>query len=73
MMSDLSMKVAQMMDMLPYDEQQLAYELVKRLVLAWDSSFIKETPAEASAYQAASADKETISLEDAAAALGVHL
>ena len=72
-MSELSMKTAQMMEMLPNNEQQLAYELVKRLVLAWDPDFTKETPAEAASYQAAAADKETISLEDAAAALGVRL
>lgn len=33
--------------MLPESEQQFAYELMKKLVLAWDPDFTKVTPAEA--------------------------
>lgn len=35
-----------MYNILPAQEQNLAYELIKRLVLAWDSDFTKLTPAE---------------------------
>ncbi|MBO6179498.1 MAG: hypothetical protein J6M62_08870 [Selenomonadaceae bacterium] len=35
-----------MYSILPMQEQNLAYELIKRLVLAWDSDFTKLTPAE---------------------------
>ncbi len=35
-----------MYSILPAQEQNLAYELIKRLVLAWDSDFTKLTPAE---------------------------
>jgi len=35
-----------MVDMLPKREQLLAFELIKRMVLAWDSDFTKLTPAE---------------------------
>ena len=35
------------LDMLPANEQQLAYEMLKRIVLAWDPDFTKLTPAEA--------------------------
>ncbi len=35
-----------MVDMLPEQEQALACELIKRMVLAWDSDFTKLTPAE---------------------------
>jgi hypothetical protein len=35
-----------MLDMLPESEQQLAFELIKRMVLAWDSDFTKLTSAE---------------------------
>ena len=33
-----------MLEMLPAQEQNLALELVKRLVLAWDPDFTKLTP-----------------------------
>ena len=36
-----------MIDMLPESEQQLACEVLKRLVLAWDPNFTKITPIEA--------------------------
>lgn len=35
-----------MLEMLPAQEQNLAMELVKRLVLAWDPDFTKLTPDE---------------------------
>lgn len=35
-----------MLEMLPAQEQDLALELVKRLVLAWDPDYTKLTPAE---------------------------
>lgn len=35
-----------MYSILPAQEQNLAYELIKRLVLAWDSDFTKLTLAE---------------------------
>lgn len=35
-----------MLEMLPAQEQDLAFELVKRLVLAWDPDFTKLTPDE---------------------------
>ena len=36
-----------MIDMLPEKEQELACEMVKRIVLAWDPDFTKVTEAEA--------------------------
>jgi hypothetical protein len=35
-----------MIDMLPEQEQQLAFEFIKRMVLAWDNDFTKMTPFE---------------------------
>lgn len=35
-----------MLEMLPEQEQDLALELVKRLVLAWDPDYTKLTPSE---------------------------
>ena len=55
-MSELAQKAASMLDMLPIDEQQLAYEMLKRIVRAWDSDFTKLTPAEAEALRMAEAE-----------------
>ena len=52
-MSELAMKTAKMLDMLPENEQELAYEMLKRIVLAWDPDFTKLTPSEAEAVQQA--------------------
>ncbi len=46
-------EIARMVDMLPEEEQTLAFDLVKRLVLAWDPDFTKVTPEEAAQLQAA--------------------
>ena len=55
-MSELAKKAASMLDMLPIDEQQLAYEMLKRIVRAWDPDFTKLTPAEAEALRMAEAE-----------------
>ena len=55
-MSELAQKTATMLDMLPINEQQLAYEMLKRIVLAWDPDFTKLTPAEAEALREAEAE-----------------
>jgi hypothetical protein len=39
-------EISTLVDLLPDNEQILAYELIKRMVLAWDSDFTKLTPAE---------------------------
>ena len=57
-MSELAQKTATMLDMLPTNEQQLAYEMLKRIVLAWDPDFTKLTPAEAEALREAAAEIE---------------
>ena len=35
-MSEITSKVVEMMEMLPEDDQQFAFEFIKKLVLAWD-------------------------------------
>lgn len=45
-MSPKAKEISDMVAMLPDAEQDLAYEMVKRLVLAWDPDFTKATPAE---------------------------
>ena len=41
-----SQEIHYMVDMLPEEEQSLAFEMIKRLVLAWDPDFTKLTPSE---------------------------
>ena len=45
-MAPIAKQIADMVDMLPEQDQALAFELVKKLVLAWDPDFTKVTPFE---------------------------
>ena len=66
-MSSITKQITDMIDMLPEQEQSLAFELVKRLVLAWDPDYTKVTPIEAEAIEQAYAEYErgdTVRLED---------
>ena len=45
-MSETIKQTITMLEMLPDQEQSLALEIVKRLVLAWDPDFTKLTPEE---------------------------
>ncbi len=57
-------EIAEMLDVLPDSDVNLAYELVKKLVLAWDPDFTKLTPAERARLEEAENDPETVSFED---------
>lgn len=46
-MSTQVQRIAEMLEMLPEQEQNLALEFMKRIVLAWDPDFTKLTPNEA--------------------------
>ena len=66
-MSVIVQNVANMLDMLPEDDQTLAYELVKKMVLAWDPDFTKLTPDERRTLELAELEIEngdTVSEED---------
>ncbi|MCL2811041.1 MAG: hypothetical protein FWD25_04030 [Clostridia bacterium] len=56
-MSAKALQIAGMMDMLPEAEQDLAFELMKRLVLAWDPDFTKLTPSERKELEEAENDE----------------
>lgn len=47
-MSEKAAAAARLMDMLPESEQNFAYELIKKLVRAWDPDYTRLTPQEAS-------------------------
>lgn len=46
-MAPIAKQIADMVEILPEQDQSLAYELVKKLVLAWDPDYTKLTPEEA--------------------------
>ena len=64
-MSELAMKAASMLDMLPEQEQALAFEMLRRIVLAWDPDFTKTTPAEDARIEAAEAEIAVGDFKDA--------
>ena len=57
-MSTKAIEISKMVDILPADEQELAYEFIKRIVLAWDPDFTKSTPAEQRMMEEAEAGLE---------------
>lgn len=52
-MAPIVQKIAQMVEILPEADQALTFELVKKLVLAWDPDYTKATPAEQVAMEQA--------------------
>lgn len=57
-MAPIAQQIADMVDMLPEPDQALAFELVKKLVLAWDPDFTKLTPAEQKELDQAAAEMD---------------
>lgn len=57
-MAPLAQQIASMVDMLPESDQNLAFEVVKKLVLAWDPDFTKLTPAERAELEQAEAEMD---------------
>ena len=51
-----SKEISSLVELLPENEQNLAYELIKRLVLAWDSDFTKLTSVERQCLEEAERD-----------------
>lgn len=52
-MSEIVMNAAQLMEILPDNDKNFAYEFIKKLVLAWDPDFTKVTPEEAASIKEA--------------------
>ena len=57
-MSAKAVEISKMIDMLPDSEQNLVYEFIKRMVLAWDPDFTKVTPSERQALDEADAERK---------------
>ena len=52
-MRNLALDISKMVEILPVNDQELAYMLVQKLVLAWDPNFTKVTHEEAIRIEAA--------------------
>lgn len=63
-MSAAIKEMIDLMKILPENDQNLALELVRKLVLAWDPDFTKLTPAEKKELDEAMEDPETVSHDD---------
>ena len=63
-MSDRTIQIAEMIEMLPDNDKDLAYELIKKLVLAWDPDYTKLTPSERKRLEEVKADPEFVSMDD---------
>lgn len=57
-MAPIAQQIADMVDMLPENDQALAFEVIKKMVLAWDPDFTKTTPAERARIDEAAAEME---------------
>ena len=67
-MSDIAMDATRLLEMLPESEEHFAYELIKKLVRAWDPDFTRLTPEEANrlavAEKSGFVDEKDIDLEN---------
>lgn len=70
-MSEVTRKVIEMMEMLPEDDQQFAFEFIKKLVLAWDPDYTKLTESELRVLEEAKSDSYTVSHEELKRELGI--
>lgn len=57
-MSHTTEQIAEMLDMLPEREQAFAYEVMRKLVLAWDPDYTKLTATEAARLEAAREEEQ---------------
>ena len=57
-MAPIAQQIASMVEILPEQDQALAFEVVKRMVLAWDPDFTKVTDMERSQIDQAAAEME---------------
>ncbi len=72
-MSETAMRIAEAFDMLPEDQQKLAYEILKTMVRNWDPDFTKLTEREAAALKEAENDPEVFTMDEVLKDLGITL
>ena len=57
-LTSIAQEIAILVDMLPEQEQALAFEMIKRMVLAWDPDFTKVTDIERAQIDQAAVEME---------------
>ena len=57
-MAPIAQQIAEMIDLLPEGDQELALAIVKKMVLAWDADYTKLTAAELKTIQEAETEME---------------
>ena len=57
-MAPIAKQISDMVDVLPANDQNLVFEIVKKLVLAWDPDFTALTPAEAATLENAAREMD---------------
>lgn len=66
-MTQRAQQIAAIADMLPEEDQKLVFEMLKRMMLAWDPDYTKLTPEERKVLEQADIEfrkGETVSHED---------
>lgn len=55
-MSEITLKTIELMEMLPEEDQKFAFEIIKKLVLAWDPDYTKLTENESDSLEKAKSE-----------------
>lgn len=63
-MSTKTAEITEMLDILPESDLNLAYEIIKKMVLAWDPDFTKLTEAERARLEQSENDPEFVDMDD---------
>lgn len=70
-MSEQTAKAIKLLEMLPEEEQRFAFEIIKKLVLAWDPDYTKLTILEQKSLDEAMSDNTNISHDELMKELGI--
>ena len=63
-MSTKTAEITEMLDILPESDLNLAYEIIKKMVLAWDPDFTKLTESERARLEQSEKDPEFVEMDD---------
>ena len=63
-MSTKTAEITEMLDILPESDFTLAYEIIKKMVLAWDPDFTKLTESERARLEQSEKDPEFVDMDD---------
>lgn len=63
-MTDIARKIAEIVNMLPEQNQKVAYEMIKALVRQWDPDYTKLTEEEAQQLRECEIDTDSVTLEE---------